>query len=79
MLLGLLVRTFLSNSGPLVIGVDETDFTFTASDVSGAAITNIAGSGTTWTVTVSTGSGARAGRVEWCSLSSLPPQVRASS
>jgi hypothetical protein len=43
----------------IVTGVNAGDFTLTASGVTGAAITNIAGSGTTWTVTVNsvTGSG----------------------
>ena len=40
-----------------VSGVDATDFTLTTSGVTGAAITNVAGSGTTWTVTVTTGTG----------------------
>jgi hypothetical protein len=40
-----------------VSGVDASDFTFTTSGVTGAAITNIMGEGTTWTVTVSTGTG----------------------
>jgi hypothetical protein len=40
-----------------VTGVDESDFALVAGSVSGAAITNVTGSGTTWTVTATTGSG----------------------
>jgi CARDB len=40
-----------------VSGVDATDFTLTTTGVTGAAITNVAGSGTTWIVTVGTGTG----------------------
>ncbi|MBV9497189.1 MAG: DNA/RNA non-specific endonuclease, partial [Acidobacteria bacterium] len=40
-----------------VTGVDSGDFTLTTTGVTGASITNVSGSGTTYTVTVSTGSG----------------------
>ncbi|HEV7427102.1 MAG TPA: lamin tail domain-containing protein, partial [Thermoanaerobaculia bacterium] len=40
-----------------VTGVDATDFTVTASSVTGASVTGVSGSGTTYTVTVNTGSG----------------------
>ena len=40
-----------------VSGVNPSDFTVTASGVTGAAIIDITGGGTTWTVTVSTGTG----------------------
>jgi hypothetical protein len=40
-----------------VSGVDATDFTFTSNGVTGVTISSITGSGTTWTVTVSTGTG----------------------
>ncbi len=40
-----------------VTGVDTSDFTLTASGVTGASVTGVTGSGTTWTVTVSTGTG----------------------
>jgi hypothetical protein len=40
-----------------VTGVDTSDFTIDASGVTGASITNVSGSGTTYTVSVSTGSG----------------------
>ncbi len=39
-----------------VTGVDSSDFALAASGVSGAAITNVSGSGSSYTVTVSTGS-----------------------
>jgi hypothetical protein len=45
--------TFAKN----VTGVDAKDFTFTASGVTGASVTGVTGGGTTWTVTVSTGTG----------------------
>ncbi len=41
-----------------VTGVDATAFTLAASGVSGAYITSVTGSGTTWTVTANTGIGA---------------------
>jgi hypothetical protein len=41
----------------IVTGVETGDFSLATSGVSGAAITNIAGSGTTWTATVNTGAG----------------------
>jgi alpha-tubulin suppressor-like RCC1 family protein/uncharacterized lipoprotein YmbA len=40
-----------------VVGVDATDFTPTTTGVSGAAVTGVSGSGSTYIVTVSTGSG----------------------
>ena len=40
-----------------VTGVDATDFALTTSGLTGAAITGVSGSGTTWTVNVNTGSG----------------------
>ena len=40
-----------------VTGVDVTDFGLTATGIAGASVTGIAGSGTTYTVTVNTGSG----------------------
>ena len=40
-----------------VIGVDASDFALAASGISGAAITNVTGSGAAWTVTASTGTG----------------------
>ncbi|MEW5829758.1 MAG: SBBP repeat-containing protein, partial [Chloroflexota bacterium] len=40
-----------------VTGVDNTDFAVTASGVTGAAVTGVSGSGTTYTVSVDTGSG----------------------
>src|SRR5262249_39281276 len=40
-----------------VSGVDAGDFTLTTSGVSGASISGVSGSGTTYTVTVDTGSG----------------------
>ncbi len=40
-----------------VVGVDASDFTLTASGVTGASVTSVTGGGTTWTVTASTGSG----------------------
>lgn len=40
-----------------VTGVDASDFILTTSGVSGAGITNVSGSGNTYTVTVNTGSG----------------------
>jgi hypothetical protein len=47
-----------------VSGVDETDFNLTTTGVTGAAITNVAGSGTTWIVTVGTGSGSGTVRLD---------------
>ena len=45
-----------------VVGVDASDFSLVSSyGVSGASITSVSGSGTTWTVTANTGSGNRAG------------------
>ena len=41
----------------IVTGVNAGDFSLATSGVTGAAITSITGSGTTWTVTVNTGSG----------------------
>jgi len=41
-----------------VSGVDASDFALAVSGLTGAAITNVTGSGTTWTVTASTGNGA---------------------
>jgi hypothetical protein len=41
----------------LVTGVNNSDFALTTVGVTGASITNISGSGTTYTVTVNTGSG----------------------
>lgn len=38
-------------------GVDATDFALAVSGVSGASITGVAGSGTTWTVTANSGTG----------------------
>jgi hypothetical protein len=40
-----------------VTGVDGSDFYFPSSGVTGASVTNVSGSGTTYTVTVDTGSG----------------------
>jgi VCBS repeat-containing protein len=40
-----------------VTGVDASDFALTAAGVSGAGIVGVSGSGDTWTVTVSTGTG----------------------
>ncbi len=40
-----------------VTGVDASDFALVTSGLTGAAITGVTGSGTTWTVTVSTGTG----------------------
>ncbi len=40
-----------------VTGVDSTDFAVTASGVTGAAVTGVSGSGSTYTVSVDTGSG----------------------
>jgi hypothetical protein len=40
-----------------VTSVDASDFVLTTSGVTGASITNVSGSGTTYTVTVNTGSG----------------------
>ena len=40
-----------------VTGVNVADFALTTTGVSGAAVTNVAGSGTTYTVTVNTGTG----------------------
>jgi MSHA biogenesis protein MshQ len=40
-----------------VTGVDASDFALVGSGVSGAAITSVSGSGTTWSVNASTGSG----------------------
>ena len=40
-----------------VTGVDASDFALAASGVTGAAITSVSGSGTTWTVSANTGSG----------------------
>lgn len=40
-----------------VTGVDASDFALAASGVTGASITSVTGSGTTWTVTANTGSG----------------------
>ncbi len=40
-----------------IVGLSVANFALTADGVSGARITNISGSGTTWTVIVSTGSG----------------------
>jgi len=49
--------TFIVNFSEPVIGVDATDFTVTTTGVSGAAVSSVSGSGTTYIVTVSTGSG----------------------
>lgn len=40
-----------------VTGVDASDFALAATGVTGASITSVSGSGTTWTVTANTGSG----------------------
>src|SRR5205085_5271059 len=40
-----------------VTGVDATGFTLTTSGITGASVSNVTGSGTTWTVSVNTGSG----------------------
>jgi hypothetical protein len=40
-----------------VTGVDTTDFTLTTTGVSGAAVSGVSGTGTTYTVSVTTGSG----------------------
>jgi hypothetical protein len=40
-----------------VVGVGASDFALATSGVTGASITNVTGSGTTWTVSVGTGSG----------------------
>jgi hypothetical protein len=40
-----------------VTGVDASDFNFTTAGVTGPIVTGVTGSGTTWTVTVNTGSG----------------------
>jgi hypothetical protein len=45
--------TFAKN----VTGVDASDFALTANGVTGATVTGVTGSGTTWTVTVGTGTG----------------------
>ena len=49
--------TFIVSFSEPVIGVDATDFTVTTTGVSGAAVSGVSGSGSTYTVTVSTGSG----------------------
>src|SRR5215216_669280 len=48
---------FTVNFSKLVTGVDQTDFRLTTAGVIGASIMNVSGSGTTYTVTVNTGSG----------------------
>jgi beta-lactamase superfamily II metal-dependent hydrolase len=40
-----------------VTGVDTTDFTLNVTGLTGTSVTGVTGSGTTWTVTVNTGSG----------------------
>ena len=40
-----------------VTGVDASDFTFTASGITGASVTGVSGSHSTYTITVNTGTG----------------------
>jgi hypothetical protein len=50
--------TYLVTFSEAVTGVDATDFTpTTAGALTGASVTNVSGSGTSWTVTVGTGTG----------------------
>jgi hypothetical protein len=51
-----LVAYLVTFSKP-VTGVDVADFTLTLSGVTGASITGVSGSGSVYTVTVTTGSG----------------------
>ena len=56
-----------------VAGVDATAFTLITSGLSGAAITNVSGSGTDWTVTVATGTGSGTLRLDLTNASSISP------
>src|SRR5439155_18478273 len=47
-----------------VTGVGAANFTVSTADLSGAAVTGVSGSGDTWTVTASTGSGDGALRLD---------------
>lgn len=52
------VVTFTVTFTETVTGVDLTDFVLSTSGLYGTAITNVAGSGTTYTITITTGAGA---------------------
>ncbi|MCF2502605.1 DUF4347 domain-containing protein [Dyadobacter sp. CY107] len=60
-----------------VTGVDASDFTLTSSDVSGAAVSGVSGSGTTYTVTINTGSGNGTIRLDFSGLTGTVPNVSA--
>ncbi|SEI40600.1 Por secretion system C-terminal sorting domain-containing protein [Dyadobacter koreensis] len=58
-----------------VTGVDPSDFTLTTTGVSSAAVTGVSGSGTTYTVSVNTGSGNGTIRLDFTGLSGTQPTV----
>jgi gliding motility-associated-like protein len=58
-----------------VTGVDATDFSLTTTGVSGASITGISGSGSTYTITVNTGSGDGTIRVDLEGTPTITPTV----
>ncbi|GAA4439439.1 hypothetical protein GCM10023091_21580 [Ravibacter arvi] len=60
-----------------VVSVDATDFTLTTSGVSGASVSGISGSGTTYTVTVNTGSGNGTIKLNFTGLTGTVPNVNA--
>ncbi|MBE9461683.1 DUF4347 domain-containing protein [Dyadobacter subterraneus] len=61
-----------------ITGLDATDFTVTTSGVTGAAITDITGSGTTYTITIGTGTGNGTIRLDFTGISGTQPAVNAS-
>jgi HYR domain/Bacterial Ig-like domain (group 3)/FIMAH domain len=68
------VHYSLAFAGP-VTGVDASAFTLVTSGLSGATITNVAGSGTDWTVTVATGTGSGLLSLDLTDTSSISPAI----
>jgi DNA/RNA endonuclease G (NUC1) len=56
---------FTVNFSESVTGVDTSDFTITAPALTGTSVTNVAGSGATYTVTVATGNGSGSLRLDF--------------
>ena len=61
-----------------VTGVDVADFTLTTSGVTGAAVSNVSGSGTTYTVTINTGTGNGTIRLDFTGTTGTQPTVASS-
>jgi hypothetical protein len=60
-----------------VTNVNATDFTLTTSGLSGASVSNVSGSGTTYLVTVNTGSGNGTVKLNFSALTGTVPNVNA--